>query len=265
MGLVVSRLIFNTLGVSPPRLPDQAPESIAIYYLLAGSIALTIGTVLTARGLRGTRLVRWSVLAMFVFVGFGVSSTIETSIFSSANGVILIVPILFLPCILLAGVEVCLLRPRDATQLPRTSPASFFRSRTWTQWMWRFAASVFAFPLVYFLFGLIVSPVVTKYYESGSAGLALPGAGQILSTQLVRGILHLVVTLPVMILWSTSRRQLIAALTLAFFVFVASYDIVLAYRVPSILLITHGFEVLASSFVYAWLLVTFLVQKGFHD
>jgi hypothetical protein len=202
---------------------------------------------------------------MFVVVGFGVSSTIETSIFSTANGVILMVPILFPPCFLLAGIEVLLFQSRDAIQVPRSNPSRFFRPRTRTQWMWRFAASVFAFPLVYFLFGLIVFPIVTKYYESGSAGLALPGAGQILSTQLFRGLLHLMVTLPVMILWSSSKRQLITALTLAFFVFVAAYDIVLAYRVPSILVITHGLEVLASSFVYAWLLVALLVQKGLYD
>jgi len=261
-GLVASRLIFHTLGVSPPRLPGQVPEAIAGYYLLAGSIALAAGAALTSRGLRGTRLARWLVLATFLFVGFGVSSTIETAIFSSADGVLLMVPVLLLPCSLLAGVEAALLRPREADRLPMSSSAGFFRARTWAQWSWRLAAAVAAFPLVYFVFGIIVSPVVTEYYAHGTAGLALPGAGVILATQFLRGALHLVVALPIMILWSASRRQLVVALALAFFVFVAAYDIVLACRVPNVLLITHTFEVLADSFVYAWLLVVLLIAPG---
>lgn len=261
-GLVASRLISQTMGVSPPRMPTQAPEAVAGYYLLVGSVVLAAGITRLSQGVRGTRWVRWLVLATFLFIGFGVSSTIETSIFSSTHGVLLMMPVLLLPCCLLAGAETALRRRPDANRLPAPSAAAFFRGRTWAQWAWRFAAGIVAFPLVYFIFGIVVSPVVTEYYVRGTAGLVLPEPGLILSIQLTRSILYLLVTLPVMILWSGSRRQLVVALALAFFVFVAAYDIVLAYRVPNVLLVTHAFEVLADSFVYAWLLVALLVRNA---
>ena len=260
-GLVASRLILQAIGVSPPRMPTQAPEAIAGYYLLVGSVVLAAGVTLLSRGVRGTRLVQWLVLAAFLFIGFGVSSTIETSIFSSTHGVLLMMPVLLLPCCLLAGAETALRRRPDANRLPAPSAAAFFRGRARAQWAWRFAAGIVAFPLVYFIFGIIVSPIVTEHYARGTAGLVLPEPGLILSIQLTRSMLYLLVALPVMILWSGSRRQLVVALALAFFVFVAAYDIVLAYQVPNVLLVTHAFEVLADSFVYAWLLVALLVQN----
>jgi len=42
-GLIVSRLILHPIGLTPPRLPQQADESTAVYYLLSGSVLLSLG------------------------------------------------------------------------------------------------------------------------------------------------------------------------------------------------------------------------------
>jgi hypothetical protein len=257
-GLVVSRLLFQSLDSSPPRFPDQAPEEIAVYYLLVGSLALALGMAPVARGLGGTLPIRVLVSAAFLFVGFAVGTSIEASIFSSVEGTLLMIAVLPLPCLLLAGTLASLLRPPGKIRRTRSVLAAFFRGRDLVSWAWRLAAALLAFPVVYFLFGLLVSPIVKEWYREGVAGLALPHPAVILAIQLLRSVLFLAVTLPVMAFWASTRRRLILALGSAFFVFVAAYDVVLANRVPTVLVVTHGLEVLADSFVYAWLLVRLL-------
>ncbi len=261
-GLVASRLAFQLAGVSVPRMPAQAPEAIAGWYLLAGSIVVAAGMLLSSRGTRGSLPVRWLVLSTFLFIGFGVSSTIETSIYTGTDGVLWIIPVLVLPCLLLAGTEAALLKSPLAQLTPPQRVGVVFHGRTWVQWALRSLAAIAAFPLVYFIFGLIVSPLVSNYYELGVSGLVLPEPGVIVSTQFFRGGLHLLAVIPLMSIWSGSRGQLVLSLGLAFFVFVAAHDFVLAYEVPAVLVVIHGIEVLASSLVYAWILVTILTREG---
>ena len=172
------------------------------------------------------------------------------------------VRVLFLPCVVLAAATASLFaRPGEDDPAP-PAPPSFFAGRSPGQWTWRFGAALASFPAVYFVFGLLVSPLVADYYREGAGGLALPDLGVILGTQLLRSVLFLLITLPVMVFWSGTRRALILGLALAFFVFVAAYDVVLAIQVPLVLLVTHSVEIAADSLVYAFLLVTLLVQDA---
>jgi hypothetical protein len=243
-------------------MPAQAPEAIAGWYLLAGSIALAAGMLLSSRGIRGSLPVRWLVLATFLFIGLGVSTTIEASIYSSTNGVARMIAVLFLPCFLLAGIGAVLFKCRLPQSPSVRTVADAFRGLTWAQWSLRLVAAIAAFPLFYFVFGIVVSPLVSPYYERGVSGLVLPEPGVVISTQFLRGGLHLLAVLPLMFFWNGSRRQLALSLGLAFFVIVTAYDFVLAYQVPAMLVVTHGIEVLTSSFVYSWILVTVLGRDG---
>ena len=261
IGLVVSRLALQFVGVSPPRMPAQAGEAIAGYYLLAGSIALAAGMVMSSQGIRGTVPIRWLVLSTFVFIGFGVSSTVETAIYSSIDGVLWMVPALFLPCLLLAGINAALLKSPLTEALPTRAVGEALRRRTWVQWSLRGLGATAAFPVIYFVFGMIVSPVVSQYYEQGVSGLALPEPAVIVTTQFLRGALQLLAVLPVIVFWNGSKRKLVVAIALAFFVFVAAYDIVLAYRVPIVLAVIHGIEVLVTSLIYSWVLVILLAPE----
>lgn len=53
IGLITSRVVLLHAGVRPQRMPAQAPEETAVYYLLVGSVILAGGLVPIARGLRG--------------------------------------------------------------------------------------------------------------------------------------------------------------------------------------------------------------------
>jgi hypothetical protein len=259
-GLVASRIVLQLAGVSAPRMPNQAPENIAGWYLLAGSIALATGVFLSFRNIRGSFLVRWLVLLTFLFTGFSVSTTIEASIFSSTIGVAQMIVVMFLPCLLLAGLGAVMFKPRPLESSPERSFADTLRGMTKGQRTVRILLAIVAFPVTYFVFGVIVSPMVTPYYEQGIASLVLPEPEIIVYTQLIRGGIHLLAVLPLMFYWNASFRQLVISLGLAFFVFVTAYDFVLAYQVPTGLVVIHGIEVLASSFVYSFVLVSALAK-----
>jgi len=263
-GLIISRLIFLSIGIIPPRMPEQANESVAGYYLLTGSIISVIGLALIARMIRGNYWIRWLSLSTFLFISFGVNNTIEDSIYSSTEGLLLMIPILFLPCILLTAVAALLFSPLSGDSSHRETTICFFKGRTFLEWIGRLLAAIGSFPLVYFVFGLVVSPIVVDYYRQGTADLVLPDIGTILTVQFLRSILFLIASLPVLALWSGTKRQLILRLGFALFVLGATFEIVLAYQLPTVLRLTHSIEILVDSLVYAWLLVTLLVQHVDH-
>ena len=260
-GVVASRLALHAANVSSPRMPNQAPESVAGWYLLAGSIVLAAGMSLSYINIRRSFPIRWFVLAAFLFTGFSVSTTIEAAIFSSTISVGQMIAVMFLPCILLTGVGTLLFKPRPPQSPPRQAVVDALRGLTWSQWLLRLILGIIAFPVTYFVFGIIVSPIVSPYYEQEIAGLVLPEPGVVLYTQLLRGGIHLLAVMLLMIFWNGSRRQLILFLGLVFFIFVTAYDFVLAFQVPAVLVVIHGIEVLTSSFVYSWILVSVLVRN----
>jgi len=253
--VIISRLVLQPLGLGLPRAPAQAPEDVAGYYLVAGSIGLAAGTVWLVQGLEASTLRRWSVTFAFVFVGFALSTTLEAGIYSAADGVVLTVLLFLLPCLALSIVQVMISR---IDKTPSPGPAALGRGSHRRDLAWRLGAAVLAFPVIYFVFGIIASPIVAGYYTEGVAGLVLPSTVLIVGTQIFRGVLHVAIILLVMQIWGRSRRQLVIALTASFFVFVTMYDVVLAYEMPIVLTVTHAVEVLADSFVFSWIVVVLL-------
>ena len=255
IGLIASRIILYRLGLTIPRMPNQAPESVAGYYLFSGSFLISLGLFPLIQSLTGSSTVRLAIIWLFFFTCFGGGVTIESAIYSSMPAYHLMILTLFLPVLLfsLTAALVPVSWPVLSRQLAGIS--RYFRSRSATEWMWRSLLAVLSFPLVYFIFGLIVSPLVTEYYKETVPGLALPGPGTILMVQLIRSILFLVVTLPVITHWGRSWKHCVLSLGLAHFVMVFAYDIVLALQMPVELIIIHGIELLFDSFIYAWIFV----------
>jgi hypothetical protein len=251
-------IILSALGINSPLTPELANETTSVFYLLIGSIALAIGLAPIARRIQGAYWTRCLILAAFIFVSLGVNNAIEQSLFFSAQGSLLMIPIYFWPCVLLAGATTFLFEPLHKRDPLPAIVSRFFVGRTLGQWIWRFLASIVAFPLVYLVFGMIVSPIVVKYYNQGPLGLVLPDTGVMISIQFLRSFLFLLSSIPVLVMWSGNRLQLVVLLGFAFFVFAG---IAVAYWLPLLLRVTHSVEVLADSLVYAWFLVTLLVQK----
>ncbi|MFP4471257.1 MAG: hypothetical protein ACLFPE_11260 [Bacteroidales bacterium] len=260
-GLVASRMVLESFGISAPRLPAQADESTAAWYLPVGSLLVSAGFYPLVRTTAAGVWERFAYLFFFIFTGFAVGVTIESSIYSSVAGYPLMIVVLFAP-VFLYTITAVLLTHRDRVQRHRPfGIKNYFRNKTRAYWLWRMLLAILAFPVVYFLFGLIVSPIVTPYYQTLVDGFRLPEPGIIIAVQFFRSTIFLLVTLPVLIYWAGSKGQLIAALGFAHFVMVFGYDIVLAIQMPAEIAGIHGMKILLDSFVYAWVFVGLLWNR----
>jgi len=260
-GLVVSRLVLNSMGLTLPRLPQQADESTAVYYLLSGSVLLSLGLFSLAQKVKGAFLTRFLIVFLFFFACFGISVSLESSIYSSAEGYDLMILVLLLPIILFSFTSTSLTKSQSLTETFSQRSIRFFKSKVLGEWAWRVVLTILSFPLVYFVFGIIVSSFVVDYYRESSYGLTIPDFGTIVVVQLVRSLFFLLVTLPIIIVWSGKKIQLVLLLGMAHFVIVFSYDIVLAYQLPVILVLIHAIEILFDSLVYSWVIVRLLYSE----
>jgi hypothetical protein len=230
--------------------------------LILASVALTLGLAPLARRIRGTFAVRWLALALLCYVCLGVNMPIEAAIFTRMSGMATMPVLFLLPCLLLAATLALLFQPADRGDSLLAAARRFFEGRPAGQWAWRLVAAVCLFPLIYWTFGVMIAPFVRPYYEQGQFGLALPSAATIVLVQLLRSVLFLAATMPILIAGSAPRRHLILALGLAFYVLVGLYGMIQSYWLAPTLLVLHNLEIFTDSMVYALAIALLLVRGG---
>ena len=261
-GAAASGALVTALGMPLPKLPEQANEQMTGLCLVLGSLALALGLAPLARRIRGGFVVRWLALALLCYVCLGVNTPIEAAIFTNLGGMATIPVFSILPCLLFAATMALLFKPADKGDSFLAMLRRFCDGRTAGQWAWRIAAAVCAFPLIYWTFGLMIAPFVRPYYEQGQFGLALPSAAVIVLVQLLRSVLFLAATMPILIAGSAPRRHLILALGPAFYVLVGLYSMIQTYWLAPTLLVLHNLEIFTDSMVYALAIALLLVRGG---
>ena len=239
-------------GVTAPlfHFPTLAlPEGSNPQHIFAVSAAmlpiLVAGVLPIALGLQGRWLSRWSAVALFLYISLGLNTLIEAKIFSTvlAGNPLLASLNFVLPCALAAAVLTS--RNNDVTSASAVSLAR-------RGWAWRLVVTWLSFPLIYFLFGMIVSPFVVPFYRTSNAlGLHIPSFGVIIETQLVRSFIFLLTSLGIARLWAKSSAQLFLALGLGYAMTLGIFPLAQAYFFPITLRVVHGLEIVCDSFAYA--------------
>jgi len=120
---------------------------------------------------------------------------------------------------------------------------------------WRLALAWLCYPPLYYLMGLVVAPFTKSYYAdpSHALGLALPSVPAIWAMQVLRGALFLLAVLPLLLSWRGSRRGLWLWMGTLIFAQIAIQVILQATWLPAAVRIPHSLELLADSFVQAFL------------
>lgn len=261
LGTVIGGALISALGMTVPESPGQAGQQVAGLLLFVASFVLAAGLIPLARRLHGPYWKRWLSVAALCYVCLGLASPLEGAIFTTLGGMASI-PVLFIPpCLLFAAAVTALFKPTPTGLPPHATVRRFFRDRTPRRWALRLLAATLAFPVVYWTFGLMVAPFVMPYYQQGQFDLSIPSPGVIVLTQFARGLLFLAGSVPILILWSGSRRQLVLALGLAFYMLVGLFGMVQSYWLAPTLQILHNTEILADSMVYALAIALLLARK----
>ncbi len=251
--------VLQAVGMAAPIMPGIDLEATA---RLQPVMALAIAAALVPLALRlsGGFAFRWLALPLFAWVAYALNTYLEARIFS---------PVYATPFELIAGAGACLLatatlaalfRPAPPRSLAEDAPA-FWRQFGPAGWAWRLVVAWLAFPLIYLIFGMIVAPVVTPYYQA-DANLTIPGFDVILPTLALRSGLYLLSILPLLAAWRGSRLGLAAALGLALFVLAGGGPLLVATWYAPALRVAHSIELLGDALVYSGLLALLVVRKS---
>ncbi len=268
LGLSVGGVILSAVGLQAPELPAGAEANqVAVHFLLSSMVLAFILSFISQQ-LHCRWVCRWLILASLTWVIGGVGMVLESSIFmatgavSSISSGIYTAASFLLPSLFLT-LLIALLFPPGKSQEPNTAKlANFLSSRTVSDWLGRFLIILLAYPLTYFLFGLIVRPLIQDFYLQGQFELINPSWGQMIPIQLVRSLLFLLVSLPVIIFWSGSQKGLWLALGFSVFMLTAFLAVFTSYWFPWQLRLYQGLELLADSLVYAWVLIGVIKKKS---
>jgi len=251
-GITLSGMVTAALKLPSPALPSGSTAQGLFLASIVGTLLLAIGLTPLAMRLGGSRWARFGALWLMIYVAVSVNTVIEAKFFSDIITVSIGVMCLhqLLPCVFLAAALTLLFSTADAPALfPTLSPV---------QWAWRVVVAWVAFPVIYIVFGMCVGPFVVPEYLKGTAGLKLPTMATILRTQfLVRSPLFLISSLPIVALWTGSRKQLLIAFGIAEAMMVGVHGLAEAYWLPTLLRVLHSLEITCDSFAYVAVL-TFL-------
>lgn len=249
VGTAVSGSITAALHLPQMQAPAGTNQRDMILALLLSSPLLIVGIGPIAAGLGKRFATRFAAIFLILYVTIGINTIIEASVFSNMVTAPLLV--MFVNCILPSvfaalAVAWCFGSKENVNGLPRFTAVG---------WAWRIAVAWVAFPVIYWTFGMCVAPFVVPYYKAGVAGLTIPPFSVILKTQLIRSPLFLLASLPLVALWTRSRRELFLTLGLAHAVMVGIYGLAQATFFPTVLRVVHSIEITFDSFAYAGVLV----------
>ena len=255
--LVVAQMLGGplvmALGLEMPRVPAEISPGLQLFLLLPAGLAMALAMALIADGLSGPGRQRWLLLAGFVWVVHGVGTALESAIFSTLGGEWAAALLPLLPAVLgsLAAVR---LFPAPAGEGFGQRLGELFAGWSAGRLVARLALAVAAFPFFYFLFGMLIAPIVTPHYARLDF-LVIPPMPTILAVLFTRSAMFLLVSLPLIIAWGRSRGRLLLALGYGHFATVGFVGLIQAPFFPAVLRWTHGVEILADSVCYAAALV----------
>jgi len=237
--------VVTALKLDMPRTPAAEAQH-QLLLLIAGSLLVGGCLAPLARGIGGATTGRWLVLAAFAYVCNGFNNAIEAAVFTTLGGTPAMMLLFVAPCALAAWVAVRLIPAAPA-------PRAGVRSR----W-WRLVLAWLAFPVIYYSFGMLAYPWVREVYEQPEMSLRVPAQAVVVSVALLRSLLFLAVTVPVVARWTGSRRALTLSLAAGYFVLIGLYGLLQTTWWPAGMRVVHGLEILADSVVCAWVMVRLL-------
>jgi hypothetical protein len=253
-GSNIAGWICGRIGLQFPEFPGQEYRPVLSFL---AALVLAAGVSLLARGIRGSTAFRWSVLFAFTYVSYCVNNQIEGAVFTTSSGFAANLVYFLLPCALISAAAVLLFKaPEEGSVL-----TSVFSDRPLSAWWWRIGIAGLAFPFIYYFFGAFAYPLVADAYQSGEFALEVPSQLLILGAVSTRSLLFLLVTIPILMHWSRSRKNLVFSLGAALASMVGVSAMIESAWLPTTVRLVHGVEIAIDSFVHAWVLVALLVAK----
>ena len=140
---------------------------------------------------------------------------------------------------------------------------SYFSSRSVIGWVWRFFLVWLLFYVLTMIVGIVAYPFTKSYLDDpmNTLGMVVPSMGTLFAITQFRSLVYILVTLPFLIFWTSSKRKL--------FLYLATINVIqypllgdgLAYFWPVLYRVPDGIVLALQVTVMSWLYVT-LLWKG---
>jgi len=257
LGELIAGGVITAAKLPWPTFPGSDEQSTNLLMSFVGAFFIAGCMALLARGIRGSFISRWLMIATFTYVTFGFNNQLEAAFFTAFGGTTTMMLFFIAPCVLGAAAAAKLIRSDEGASKLET----VLSGQPVSGWWWRVVVAWLAFPVIYLFFGMLVAPIVVPYYQQLDFGLTLPGMDTIIPLALGRSALFLAVTIPVLMNWAGSRQSLIGILGIAFFAMMGLVGLLTTFFFPPTLRLVHGIEILFDAVVYAWALVVLFIPK----
>ena len=140
---------------------------------------------------------------------------------------------------------------------------SHFSSRSVLSWVWRFFLVWISFYIVTMIIGIVAMPFTGSYLDDpmNTLGMVVPSMGTLFAITQFRSLIYILVILPFIIFWNSSKRALFLYLAL---ILIIQYPLLgdsLAYFWPAMYRLVDGIVLALQVTLMSWLYVT-LLWKG---
>jgi len=140
---------------------------------------------------------------------------------------------------------------------------SYFSSRSILSWVWRFFLVWILFYVVTMIIGIVSLPFNGKYLDdaANTLGMVVPSMGALFAITQFRSLIYILVTLPFIMFWRSSKKNLLLYLAL---ILIIQYPLLgdgLAYFWPGMYRLTDGIVLALQVSIMSWLYVA-LLWKG---
>jgi len=137
---------------------------------------------------------------------------------------------------------------------------SHFSSRSVMSWIWRFFLVWLLFFVLTMIISIVAYPFTKQYLDDAmnTLGMVVPSMGTLFLITQFRSLVYILVTLPFVIFWKSSKKELFLYLAL---INVFQYPLLgdgLAYWWPVMYRLTDGIVIALQVTIMSWLYVTML-------
>ena len=137
---------------------------------------------------------------------------------------------------------------------------SHFSSRSVMSWIWRFSLVWLLFFVLTMIISIVAYPFTKQYLDDAmnTLGMVVPSMGTLFAITQFRSLVYILVTLPFVIFWKASKRDLFLYLAL---INVIQYPLLgdgLAYWWPVMYRLTDGIVIALQVIIMSWLYATML-------
>jgi hypothetical protein len=202
---------------------------------------------------RSAFILVWFSLFMIGYFNNLLEAYFFTKVYQSESFIIAILISLF-SALLESTSAILLLRPRGSRDIT-AALKNYISSRTGISWVKRIIAASAAYFLIYFIFGLMVSPFVMPYYSQPSSGLVIPPVTIIIPLEILRGFIYAVVLSVVFAGIKTGERLKFAVASALLYIPGAFLPLISSMVSLSFIYAVapyHMVEILADSVVYGY-------------